>query len=292
MNKITQFLKKNVFYIAMSVVIVGALVAVLFLPKEGNVPPDSNIKNEQADGTVTDDYDNEVAVVDDEVPSESPTNEDNTAQEDAAVSSEETKNNEVSSQTTQTSETPTPTATTDSKVEEEVSTETFESTTVDNLEEPFFAEGDTFNLPVEGKVIVPYRDDSTKYWFSESLNQTMRTYGICFAAKEGEAVKAVAQGTVLDIIPDSTTLDDSSLANVGDLGKVMIVDLGNGYKVAYGFQNGTPDESLKGKVVNAGDVLGTVGAPTGAFIEEGNNIYLQVTYNDKVVNPENFLPED
>ena len=114
----------------------------------------------------------------------------------------------------------------------------------------------------------------------------MRTYGICLSASEGEEVKAVAQGTVVDILSDSTTLEDDNMPYVGS---VMIIDLGNGYKVTYGFQNGTPDMALKGQVVNVGDVLGTVGAPTGAFISEGDNIYLQVTHNDKIVSPETFF---
>ncbi len=70
MNKITQFLKRNVFYISMGVVIVGALVAVLLLPSGGNVQPDTNIPNKQVAGKVSEDYEGEKIIVNDEMPTE------------------------------------------------------------------------------------------------------------------------------------------------------------------------------------------------------------------------------
>ena len=296
MNKITQFLKRNVFYLAMGIVVIGAFAAVLFLPNEGNVKPDTNVQNEQVDSSVTDEYEDEVITVDDTAGDENSI-QDPTVSEDIELSdgqvADEVANTDEDGESTQLAPTVTDEASNKAteeagttEVEEEASTETFESTTVDSLEEPFFADGDTFGLPVEGDIVVPYTDDNTKHWFSKSLNQTMRTYGICLSASEGEEVKAVAQGTVVDILSDSTTLEDDNMPYVGS---VMIIDLGNGYKVTYGFQNGTPDMALKGQVVNVGDVLGTVGAPTGAFISEGDNIYLQVTHNDKIVSPETFF---
>lgn len=304
MSKVTQFLKKNVFYISMGIVIIGALVAVLVLPKEGNVPPDSNIRNEQVDGNVSYDYEGERIIVDDSMPSEEDltsedqanTSEDESLQSEQIQEQYEAKAEEVTGDTATDEVAATTSEQAESVVsktdEQDLNTQTFESTTVANLEEPFFAEGDTFASPVEGEIVVPYTDDTTKHWFSQSLNQTMRTYGVCIAANDGEEVKAVAQGKVIDIIPDSSTLDGSEMPYVG---KVMIIDIGNGYKVTYGFQNGTPDESLIGKEVNAGDVLGTVGSPTRPFISEGNNIYLQLTHEDQtthkeqVISPESYL---
>ena len=291
MKKVTQFLKKNVFYISMGIVIIGALVAVLFLPKEGNVPPDSNIKNEQAGGNVSDDYEGAPIIVDDALPTddamtseeEAVTNDESVAVDENNEAQEETQgvNESAENVTSDNSE-----GTTSEIADEELNTQTFASTTADESTEPFFADDDTFAEPVEGSTVVPYTDDSTKYWFSDTLNQTMRTYGVCLAANEGEEVKAVAKGIVTDIVTDSSTLEGWDMPYVG---KIMIIDIGNDYKVTYGFQNGTPDESLIGKEVNAGDVLGVVGSPTRPFISEGNNIYLQLTHEDKVVSPESYL---
>lgn len=291
MNKVTQFLKQNVFYISMGIVIIGALVAVLFLPKEGNVPPDSNIKNEQAGGNVSDDYEGAPIIVDDALPTddamtseeEAVTNDESVAVDENNEAQEETQgvNESAENVTSDNSE-----GTTSEIADEELNTQTFASTTADESTEPFFADGDTFAEAVEGSTVVPYTDDSTKYWFSDTLNQTMRTYGVCLAANEGEEVKAVAKGIVTDIVTDSSTLEGWDMPYVG---KVMIVDLGNGYKVAYGFQGGTPDESLKGQLVNAGDILGTVGSPVGPFVAEGENIYLQLTHDDEVIDPTNYF---
>lgn len=172
-------------------------------------------------------------------------------------------------------------------VNDNVNPETFESTTV-STEEPFFADGDTFAWPVDGSVVVPYTDESTKHWFSETLNQTMRTFGICISANEGTEVKAVAKGTVIAADEDSTKLVSENMPNVGSL---MVIDHGNGYLSYYGFQNGTMNMDLVGQVVNTGDVLGVVGSPKGAFTSLGDNLYLQVVHNGEVVNPLNYLAD-
>ncbi len=294
MNKITQFLKKNVFYISMGIVIVGALVAVLFLPKEGNIQPDSNIKNEQAGGMITDEYESTPIIVDDQMPTDeydtseeesltsdetTTTEKENQAQDEAQASDETTKdvaenmtNNETAEGVTE-------------QTEEELNTQTFASTTATAEE----AAAATFQLPVDGIEVVPYTDETTRPWFSQSYNSTTRTNGICLSAEEGTEVKAVSNGKVLDIILDSTTMEDDNITDVGNLGKIMVLQLDNGYKAIYGFQGGIPNESLKGKEVKAGDVLGTVGRPTGPFIVEGSNIYLQLRNEDKLVNPASYL---
>ena len=284
MKKITNFLKNYSFYLAIGVICVGALAAIFIMPnKNGNVKNEANpyAKNEITDATDLSELPKEGVIIvdeddldqtdevsgtteDEEAASEPVVNEENAEVGESAVTSEKNTDN---------------TAT-------QVTPETFDSTTASITSEPFFAEGDTFAWPVDGSVVVPYTDESTKHWFSESLNQTMRTFGICISAEEGSEVKAVAKGTVTEIVDDSSTYLDSSMPYVG---KLMIIDHGNGYVSLYGFQNGTVNEELVGQVVNTGDVLGTVGSPKGAFISLGDNVYLQVVHNDKVVNPLNYL---
>jgi len=272
-KKIGQFFKKYVFYIAIGVVSVGALAAIFLVPNhEGNVKQEPNpyAKNEEAVGRVvdniTDDKGNVVIDYADDLgdkTSEGSTKEQDTAKVDKSV--EPDKN--------------------DKAPKEEVVAETFESTTASKTQKPFFADGDSFSWPVVGEVVVPYTDESTSFWFSESLNQTMRTFGICISAKEGDKVKAVADGKVIDIVDDSSTLK----SDMPYVAKTVIIDHGNGYTTRYGFQNGTPNKDLLGKVVKAGEVLGVVGKPTGAFINLGDNIYLQAMHNDEVINPLKFL---
>lgn len=284
MKRISKFLKNYGFYLAIGVICIGALCAVFLMPnREGNVENNANpyAEHQKADGESLQEKNSDIVIVDEdeldttddtmitdeEVPSEKAETTENTTDAANTANTAKAESNEVAEK-------------------EEVKTETFESTTASISDEPFFAEGDTFAWPVEGSVVVPYTDESTSHWYSESLNQTMRTFGICISAEEEAEVRAVAKGTVVDIIDDSSSYLDAGMPYVG---KLVVVDLGNGYKAIYGFQGGNVNEELMGQVVNAGDVLGTVGSPKGAFISAGDNIYLQVTRNDKVVNPLNLL---
>ncbi|MBU3805235.1 MAG: peptidoglycan DD-metalloendopeptidase family protein [Candidatus Cellulosilyticum pullistercoris] len=283
MKKITNFLKNHSFYLAIGVICIGALAAIFIMPnKDGNVKNEANpyAKNEITDATDLSELPKEgVIIVDEDDLDQTDATSEITGEEELSepVINEENAEVEKSAITSENN--------TDD-VTAEVTPETFDSTTASITSEPFFADGDTFAWPVEGSVVVPYTDESTKHWFSESLNQTMRTFGICISAEEGTEVKAIAKGTVTEIVEDSSTYLDSSMPYVG---KLMVIDHGNGYVSMYGFQNGTVNEDLVGQVVNTGDVLGTVGSPKGAFISLGDNIYLQVMHNDKVINPLNYL---
>ena len=303
MKKFTNLLKKYRFYVATGAICIGAVAAIFLVPsKGGNVKSEANpyAQNQLTDANDLNELTNDTVVEEDELDT---TDEGNTAVEqsvndDNAVNDSEAKvdeaapntslsnadNNEVAKETNL-KEVSREDSASNQAEEEEVKTETFKSTTATS-EEPFFAEGDTFEWPVEGNVVVPYTDESTKHWFSESLNQTMRTFGICISANEGAEVKAVAKGTVTKVVDDSSEYLEAGMPYVG---KLMVIDHGNGYVSMYGFQGGQVNEELVGTVVNAGDVLGSIGSPKGAFISAGDNIYLQVIHNDEVVNPLNYL---
>ncbi|MBP3888874.1 MAG: peptidoglycan DD-metalloendopeptidase family protein [Cellulosilyticum sp.] len=300
MKKIGNLLKQYGFYIATAFVCVGALLAIFLMPNnQGNVKNEANpyAKNEYTDAKdLTQGVEEDILEEDDldttdglntEISDQVNENTEATVDESASLTpdvanTEETAENVATEENTSESAA----ATDETTAEEVVEPETFESTTASTNGEPFFAEGDTFAWPVEGSVVVPYTDESTKHWFSESLNQTMRTFGICISAEEGTEVKAVAKGTVVEIVDDSSTYLESGMPYVG---KLMVIDHGNGYVSLYGFQRGEVNEQLVGQVVNAGDVLGSIGSPQGAFIGIGDNIYLQVMHNDEVVNPLNYL---
>lgn len=271
MKNIGKFFKKYGFYMAVGVIAAGALAAFYLSPnKDGNIKEEANpyAANRAADGAVVDELqdseENEKVIID--------FSEDEAVNEVEQVDEVKQEEEVVTQENTEVVD------------NESVETQNFESTTA-QVNEPFFAEGDTFTWPVEGDVVVPYTDETTKYWFSESLNQTMRTFGVCIGANEGEEVIAAADGKVVEIVGDSSTLD-SDLPYVG---KAMVIDHGNGYTSIYGFQNGEPNEDLLGQTVSRGDVLGKVGGPTGAFIAAGDNIYLQVMHNDEVISPLKLL---
>lgn len=281
MNKIKDFTRKYGFYLAVGLVSVSAIVAAVFLSSDAT---QVGSENGAYVGDTLNEVDGELGDANDAdaVQGDSLTDEGNVEQDAILPESVETDSTNVEvieeeSQVTPTEET----------VEDELAVETFSSTTADPQEGPFFAEGDTLLWPVDGDVIVPFRDDSTKHWYSTALEQTMRTYGICIGAKEGDAIKAPAKGIIVDIIDDATTLESMKL--VGNVGRVIIIDHGNGYTTELGIQGGKADKDLLGQTVDAMQAIGTVGKATGPFADLGSNVYLQVKHNDQVIDPTTIL---
>ncbi|MGL6174660.1 MAG: peptidoglycan DD-metalloendopeptidase family protein [Cellulosilyticaceae bacterium] len=273
-EKLKTFLKKYGFYVAVGVISVGAITAVFLMPgTEGDIASEPNpyAANKEADGKAID----EVGSVSEEL-----------IFDPSILEQKGEENNQVESEksTTEISEVEQDIVTTENG---EVTSNTFTSTTAEGPQEPFFVEGDTLMWPVEGEIIVPFKDETTSHWFSEGLSQTMRTFGVCISAEEGESVKAAATGTVEAIIDDASTID--SLVNVGDLGEVVIINHGNGYKTLYGMQKGTADRALLNQVVEVGEAIGVAGAAAGPFVSEGTNVYLQVMHEDEIVNPQDML---
>jgi murein DD-endopeptidase MepM/ murein hydrolase activator NlpD len=170
----------------------------------------------------------------------------------------------------------------------ELTTETF-SSTAHAKAEPFFNQGDLFLWPVEShEVVVPYTDQASSHWFSESLNQTIRTNGICIEAVVGDDIKLGAVGEIVQITEDSTAIKNAALP--GNVGKLIEVDHGNGYTSLYGIQKGDLMPNLRvGDSITQGAIIGTVGAPTGPFITQGSNVYLQIAKDGVPINPEAIL---
>ncbi len=319
-NKLKNFAKQYGFYLAVGVISVGAVTAVYIASREeqgqlpvyaenGTVKIDGDVSNpEYVDPTtqidlealesVEEDLSEQNESVEEPVVQTDTTDTANTTDvEDANVADEATQNSEeVSTEEDQAVEDETvetePMHTNQEMIETEydaIASETFNSTTSEPEAMPFFAEGDKMNYPVEGEIIVPYTDDTTKHWTSTALNQTMRTYGICIAAKEGTPIKAPADGTVIDIVADATSIE--WYKRVGNVGKIMILDHGNGYQTQIGLQGGEPDQSLLGKRVSAGTTLATVGKATGPFVDLESNVYMQVRKGEEIVNPTTFFEQ-
>lgn len=270
-NKIKQFIKNYGFYVAVALIAVGAVVAVFVFPNNGKVEnqPNPYAKKEEASSHAV----NKVKDTSKDfiVDVEEPTKE----QKDNVAT-----NPVVKPEAVQEKQQPSIVS-----GNETIVSENFNSTTAKQNQEPYFADGDTLDLPIKGEIVVPYTDDTTEHWFSTSLNQTMRTYGICIAAKQGDIVKAAAKGTVVDIIPDSSAVN-GYMPNVG---VEVVLEHGNGMQTKYGLQGGKAYKDLLGKVVEAGDPIGEVGKPSGPFISTGTNVYFQVVKNGEVINPSEVL---
>lgn len=132
-----------------------------------------------------------------------------------------------------------------------------------------FQEEKGLSWPVKGDVLMKFSDKNTIYF--KTLAQYRSNPAIEISASAGTKVKASAAGKVTDISQDEET------------GTTVTMDIGGNYKVVYGQLK---DLCVKeGQSVAAGDVIGKVATPTKYFTEEGDNLYFQVTQNDKAVDP-------
>lgn len=161
-EKLTTFLKKYGFYLAVGVISVGAITAVFLMPgTAGDVAEEPNpyAINKEADGKVVDGIDtpsNEYAF-DPSILAEEESEGDN-LQSDASTTTEDDKavdvaGNDVEAIITENGE---------------VATNTFSSTTAEKQQEPFFVDGDTLVWPVSGDIVVPYKDETTSHWISKA----------------------------------------------------------------------------------------------------------------------------
>ena len=136
-----------------------------------------------------------------------------------------------------------------------------------------FSDSDTLVWPVVGNVLVNYSMDKTVYF--PTLQQYKYNPAVILAAPQGSEVVACADGQVTKIYQNE------------EIGTAVVIDLGNGYEVTYG-QLATYRMGL-GDYVTAGQIIGTVAAPTKYYVTEGNNLYFSMKKNGVTINPEGLF---
>lgn len=136
-----------------------------------------------------------------------------------------------------------------------------------------FAEGDKLSWPLTGNVIMNYSMDKSIYF--ATLKQYKYNPAIIIQAAESTPVTAVRKGQVVNI------------EEKADIGTTMVMDLGSDYKVTYGQLKDLAVSA--GQIVEAGDIIGYVSAPTKYYSLEGSNLYLKLQHGDATVNPMEYL---
>ena len=144
---------------------------------------------------------------------------------------------------------------------------------IDPMSAYSFNKSSVLMWPIAGNIVMNYSMDST------ILHKTLGTYktnpAISISATIGTNVGAAASGIVQSIYESEET------------GTTMIIAVGDGYTTTYGLlDNLTVKE---GDAVIAGQVLGTVGAPTAYYVEEGPNVYFAVNKDGEPVDPTEYL---
>ena len=132
-----------------------------------------------------------------------------------------------------------------------------------------FTDADTLVWPIVGNVLVNYSMDKTVYF--ATLDQYKYSPAIVIAAVEGEGITAAADGQVTDIYQDPET------------GTTVVMNLGDGYELTYGQLKDLAVS--EGDMVETGDLIGSVAAPTMYYSVEGANVYFKLTKDGTPVDP-------
>lgn len=138
-----------------------------------------------------------------------------------------------------------------------------------------FTEESGLVWPTVGEILINYSMDRTVYF--PTLAQYKYNPAIVIAAAEGKTIVAAADAQIVEIFTDS------------EIGNAVRMDLGNGYELIYGQLADV--QVSKGAYVSAGDVIGTVGAPTKYYSVEGSNLYVKLSKDGVPINPLTLLPQ-
>ncbi|MDI3481308.1 MAG: hypothetical protein PWQ97_963 [Tepidanaerobacteraceae bacterium] len=134
----------------------------------------------------------------------------------------------------------------------------------------------TMAMPVTGRVITDYAVDRLIY--SKTLEQWNAHYGIDIAAEEGSPVKAVMEGTVVEVRESDPRL-----------GVVVVIDHGGDIRTLYG--NLSPNPMVqKGKSVKKGQIIGAVGKTAPYEIEDPPHLHFEVLKGGENIDPQQYIP--
>ncbi len=136
-----------------------------------------------------------------------------------------------------------------------------------------FEEKDKLVWPVNGNVVLNYSMDKSIYF--STLKQYRYNPALIIASEEGSPVLSAARGQVIHMEEQSET------------GTTLTMDLGNDYKLTYGQLKDICVEA--GEVVEQGQVIGYVAAPSKSYSVEGDNLYLKLARSNQAVNPMEYL---
>lgn len=146
---------------------------------------------------------------------------------------------------------------------------------VTNRAKVTFGPDEKLQWPIVGKVLLNYSMDRAIYF--PTMQQYRYNPSIVIEAQEGQEITAACDGIVKEISTNAFT------------GNTVVVDLGDGYELTYGQLT---DISLqKGDVVQVGEYIGKVAAPTIYYTEEGCNVYFKMTKDNVPIDPMNYMNE-
>lgn len=123
--------------------------------------------------------------------------------------------------------------------------------------------------PIKGDVLMEYSADKVVYF--QTLAQYRTNPALIISAKDGQEVKASADGVVDDIFTSEET------------GRTLTMSIGDDFTVSYGQLKEIAVQP--GETVSEGQVIGKIAKPTKYYSLEGTNLYYQVKQKKDPVNP-------
>lgn len=166
--------------------------------------------------------------------------------------------------------------------EQQVADHTEDGKETEVLNPQLIAEQLTYNKadgllwPVQGEILIKYSPDHAVY--HSTLNQFSTSDAVVIASEVGTGVHAAAKGVVVSIEEDVRT------------GTTVTLAIGNNTNLVYGQL--ALDGLKEGDILEAGELIGTVAAPTKYYVMEGPNLYFQVVENAESIDPTVLLQEE
>lgn len=131
------------------------------------------------------------------------------------------------------------------------------------------------SAPVDGEIIWAYAMNELIY--SQTLDQWTTHCGVDIACKEGDNVRAVADGTVEKVYNDDA------------YGLTVVIRHKNGHKSVYSNLAEGKKTVTEGKDVKASDVIGISGNTAQLECADKSHIHFEYHVDDKPVNPEKYV---
>ncbi len=156
---------------------------------------------------------------------------------------------------------------------EEVTQPATSTDAITNLPAISFSEDETLVWPVVGNVLINYSMDKSVYF--ATLDQYKYNPAIIISATEGEQITAATDAIITNIYKSN------------ELGNVVEMDLGDGYKITYGQLENIAVNV--GQYVTTGQIIAEATSPTAYYSVEGCNVYFKLTKDGEPINPMTLL---
>lgn len=136
-----------------------------------------------------------------------------------------------------------------------------------------FTDTSKISWPVRGNVVLDYSMDSTIYF--PTLDQYKCNSALVIQGEVSMPVTAPANARIMEVGSNE------------EIGNYVVLDIGNEYAAVCGQLKEI--QVVQGEYINKDQILGYVAEPTKYYSVEGTNVFFEMTYQDKAIDPLDFL---